>query len=294
MSDLTQTLPIPQRVVSLVPSLTESLFSLGLGHTLVGRTDYCLYPAEGVRGIPTVGGTKNPDIHKILALNPDWILANQEENTPRTVAALQAAGLPVWVSFPKTVAEAMDVLWALARRFQSGLAIQKLQVLEMSLDWAEEFTAQRETRPRYFCPIWQDTDSTHGIWWMTFNHDTYAHDLLTLLGGENCFAARQRRYPLAADLDAAVPAESAAPEETRDTRYPRVTPAEVVAAQPEIILLPSEPYAFGLADQTQVMTLLKATPAVQNGRVHLVDGSLLFWHGTRLALALKEFAGLFE
>lgn len=288
------TLPIPQRVVSLVPSLTESMVALGLGAALVGRTDYCIHPAEQVRGIPTVGGTKNPDISKILALNPDWILANQEENTPQTVAALQAAGLPVWVSFPKTVAEAMDVLWALARRFQSGMAIQKLQVLEMSLDWAEEFAAQRETRPRYFCPIWQDTDPTHGMWWMTFNNDTYAHDLLTLLGGENIFAARQRRYPLAADLGAAAPVESATLPETRDTRYPRVTPAEVIAAQPEVILLPSEPYAFGLADQAQVMKLLKETPAVQSGRVHFVDGSLLFWHGTRLANALTELPGLFE
>lgn len=286
------TLPIPKRVVSLVPSLTESMFSLGLGAALVGRTDYCIHPAEHVRNIPTVGGTKNPDIAKIIALNPDWVLANREENTPKTVAALQEAGIPVWVSFPKTVAEATDVLWTLARRFQSGLAIQKLQVLEMSIDWAEEYAAQRETHLRYFCPIWQDISSTHGLWWMTFNRDTYPHDLLKLIGGENCFAERERRYPLAVDLEAAS-VESATPHEERDTRYPRVTPAEVIAAQPEIILLPSEPYAFGLADQHQVMTLLKDTPAVQNGRVHLVDGSLLFWHGTRLANALTELPGLF-
>lgn len=286
-------LAIPQRVISLVPSLTESLFALGLGAALVGRTDYCIHPAEDVRRIPTVGGTKNPNIEQILTLKPDWVLANQEENTPRTVAALQAAGIPVWVSFPKTVPEAMDVLWALARRFQSGLAIQKLQALEISLDWIEEYAAQRESRLRYFCPIWQDEDPTHGIWWMTFNRDTYPNDLLNLLGGENVFAARQRRYPLAADLTNA-PEEPAAPHTTRDTRYPRLTPAEVITAQPEIILLPSEPYAFGIADQAKLMALLKDTPAVQNGHVHLLDGSLLFWHGTRLALALKELTGLFE
>ncbi|MER3458192.1 MAG: ABC transporter substrate-binding protein, partial [Chloroflexota bacterium] len=104
-----------ERIVSLVPSVTESLFDLGAGHKVVGRTVYCAHPAPQVNVIPAVGGTKNPDIAHILALKPDLVIANQEENRPADVAALQAAGVRVLVSFPRTVRQALDLLWELAR-----------------------------------------------------------------------------------------------------------------------------------------------------------------------------------
>ncbi len=278
----------PQRVVSLVPSLTESLFDLGFGDTVVGITDYCLYPAEAVRDLPRLGGTKNPRVADILALKPDLVLANQEENSPKTVAALREAGLSVWVTFPRTVAEAMDVLWALSRLYKRGSAVAKLQTLERVLDVVEE-TAAMQPLVSFFCPIWQERTTDGRLWWMTFNRETYSHDLLTLLGGYNVFSDRQRRYPLEADLGTMEPQ----PAPGRDTRYPRITPEEVRAAQPEMILLPSEPYAFGLLDRDQLMALLPDVPAVRNGRVHLVDGSLITWHGTRLGRALQALPPLF-
>jgi len=287
---MTTPMPIsepPRRVVSLVPSLTESLFALGFGDTLVGITDYCVHPADKLRGLPRLGGTKNPRLADILALQPDLVLANQEENTPATVQALQEAGVPVWVTFPRTVAEAMDVLWALSRLYKRGTAVARLQVLERVLDIAEEAGASRPP-VSVFCPIWQGETADGRLWWMTFNRWTYPHDLLALLGARNVFAERERRYPLEADLGAAEPH----PEAGGDTRYPRVTLEEVRAARPQVILLPSEPYAFGARERQRLRSLLPDTPAVREGRVHLVDGTLLTWHGTRLGRALQELPAL--
>ena len=104
----------PRRVVSLVPSLTESLFDLGFGDAVVGITDYCVHPAEKLEDIPRIGGPKNPRVEDIIRLHPDLVLANWEENTRQTVEALEQAGIPVWVTFPKSVRQSLDVLWALA------------------------------------------------------------------------------------------------------------------------------------------------------------------------------------
>ena len=100
----------PKRVISLVPSLTESIITLGFGGSLIGITEYCIYPADQVAAIPRVGGTKNPDIEAIKALNPDLVMVNQEENTEETIAALHAASIPLWLSLQKKPDEAMDVL----------------------------------------------------------------------------------------------------------------------------------------------------------------------------------------
>ena len=287
----------PQRVVSLVPSLTESLFDLGVGQALVGITDYCIYPAEGVAKLPRLGGTKNPRLADILALQPDLVMANWEENTRQTVEELEAQNVAVWVSFPRSVFESMEVLWKLVELFRSLTARLRVQTLELTLDWA--ISAAGEHSPvSYFCPIWYEESAPHpdplpggeGVgWWMTFNQDTYCHDLLRICGGENVFAQRQRRYPLNADLGQGAPEEA----EGRDVRYPRVTLEEIVAARPEIILLPSEPFGFSEAHRQKFGEIFKDTPAVQNERIYLVDGSLITWHGTRLARALQELPKLF-
>jgi ABC-type Fe3+-hydroxamate transport system substrate-binding protein len=284
----------PQRVVSLVPSVTGSLFDLGLGQRVVGVTDYCVYPPAAVAALPKVGGTKNPDTAQVLGLRPDLVVANWEENQRETVDTLRAAGVPVWVTFPRTVRDALDMLWALIALMEAPQAGRALDALEKSVEWAS--AAADSTPPaRVFCPIWREPATTEGPagWWMTINRDTYVHDVLRLCGGENVFANRDRRYPLAADLD---PAGSAAapidpPALGRDTRYPRVTTDEVLARAPDVILLPSEPYPFAEADLA-AFDPHPALPAVQTGRIHLVDGSALTWPGTRLALALAELPAL--
>ena len=272
----------PQRVVCLVPSLTESLFDLGLGASLVGITDYCIYPAAGVAKLPRLGGTKNPDTAKILALRPDLVIANQEENTPETVQTLESNGLKVWVNFPKTLNQSMDVLWLLVAIFQSHSAAQRLDTLQRTLDWVAAGAVEQPTW-RYFCPIWQQLE-TNPAWWMTFNRETYINDLLKLFGGINCFGDRQRRYPLQADLGQG----ESEPAAGRDTRYPRLELQEIIQANPDVIILPSEPYNFQVSNVAEMAEIFTKTKAAQNGHIFWVDGSLLTWNGTRLGKALNE------
>ncbi len=281
----------PQRVVSLVPSVTESLFALGAGERLVAVTDYCVHPAPQAARLPKVGGTKNPDLKRIIAALPDLIIANREENRKEDIEALRAEGFKVWVTFPCSVWEAIQLLWALVQVFRVPQIGQSLSVLETSWEWAN-LAAQNGTPVKAFCPVWREPSAAEGQpqWWMTINRDTYVHDILRLSGGENIFADRDRRYPLAADLGAA-PADP--PDPKRDVRYPRVTPAEVAARAPEVILLPSEPYPFTEADLS-AFDAFPEIPAVKHQRIYLVDGSLLTWHGIRLAKALAEFPAFFN
>lgn len=279
----------PQRVVSLVPSMTESLFELGFGSSLVGVTDYCIHPEAGVAGLPRVGGPKNARVEVIQALKPDLVLANREENTREIVEGLAAAGLPVWLTFPKAVRESVDDLWELARIYHSKSAALQLRLLEDSLKLVELSQADQPAR-RYFCPIWQGLEADGMLWWMTFNRDTYSSDLLSICGGENVFAGRARQYPLAANWGRALPEE---PGE-RDTRYPVVTADDVRAAMPDVILLPGEPFDFQPRHLEQMLSLFAGTPAVENRRVFRLDGTLITWYGTRLGRALSALPQTFS
>ncbi len=276
----------PRRVVSLVPSVTESLFDLNLGERLVGITDYCIYPAEQVAKLPRVGGTKNPDIARIVALRPELVIANQEENRKEDVLALQAQGIPVWVTFPRTVADAFNLLWNIMHVFDEPAMVPRVRLIEQTMDWVWRISEKRlEEHPcRVFAPIWLDP-------LMTFNGDTFTSDLLRVCGAINVFAERDRLYPLQADLGQAEPyTPDDARVQGRDTRYPRITWEEVVEAQPDMVLLPSEPFAF-TEDHISLFSQLDI-PAAHNGRILLVDGSLLTWHGTRMAYAFNTLPGL--
>jgi len=279
----------PEKVVSLVPSMTESIIELGFGSALVGVTDYCIYPKGQVEALPHLGGTKNPRVDEIIALRPDLVIANWEENTLQTVEALEAAGVRVWVIFPKTVRQALDVLWTLVGLFHNRLAAARVESMEVALDWAHK-AAQQRTPVRYFCPIWFDDKDPNKTWWMTFNQQTYSHDLLNILGCENVFAKRERYYPLDADLGLAEPEDPAG----RDQRFPRISKAELTSVDPDLILLPDEPYPFSEDHQTKLSALLPGMRSVKEGRICRLDGSLITWHGTRLAKALQIIPELIE
>jgi ABC-type Fe3+-hydroxamate transport system substrate-binding protein len=215
-------------------------------------------------------------------MKPELVIMNQEENRLEDAEALQAAGIAVWVTFPRTVREAFNLLWSIMDVFDKPDMVERVRVMEWTVDWLERM--EHEPPCRVFAPIWYDP-------LMTFNADTFAHDLLHLCGGENVFAERERQFPLKADLGQMEPL---APDDPRraghDTRYPRVTLAEVEAAQPDVILLPSEPFPFDESHIAIFSTL--DVPAARNGQIKLVDGSLLTWHGTRMARAFNTIPSL--
>jgi ABC-type Fe3+-hydroxamate transport system substrate-binding protein len=243
----------PRRIVSLVPSLTEALFALGLGARVVGVTDWCVHPA-GVAGLPKVGGTKDTDVAAVIALEPDLVIANREENTRRTVERLRAAGLAVWVTYPRTVEDAVRLLRELGRLGASRTALDGVVgPIERAIAVARAERA-RAAPSRVFCPIWRDP-------WLTIGADTYAHDLVALCGGANVFADRG------------------------DRRYPRISLDDVSAAQPEVILLPDEPYRFGDADARELARL--DVPAARHARIHCVDGTWVSWYGPRIQTAIE-------
>jgi ABC-type Fe3+-hydroxamate transport system substrate-binding protein len=257
LDDLGRTVALarpPQRVVSLVPSDTYNLVVLGAGERIVGRTTWC----EHAEGVATVGGTKDVDVDAVLALAPDLVIANQEENTRKALEAL-AASTKVFVSLPRTVAQGVAHLARLAR-------LLGLERDERARDWARRglalATAPTSSPRSAFVPIWNDP-------WMTLNDDTYGSDVLARAGVANVFGARVRRYPLAADLGKAAAVDA----HGRDVRYPRVTLDEVRACAPALLVLPDEPCAFGAADEAALHD------AVPDARVIRVSGKDLFWYG---------------
>lgn len=257
----------PRRIVSLVPSDTYTLFALGCGERVVGRTTYCDLPAEAA-AIATVGGTKDVDVDAVLALAPDLVIANQEENSRPPLERL-AERVPMLVSMPRRVPDAVAHVARLARALDVARAPAVVDLIRRGY----ELCAAPSPPPRAtaFVPIWMDP-------LMTFNADTFGADVLAAVGIGNAFDERQRLYPLAADLGKA----AAADPRGRDQRYPRVTVAEVAARAPALVVLPDEPHAFSPADRAALAA------AVPEARQVDVSGRDLFWYGAWTIEALPR------
>ncbi len=270
----------PQRVVSLVPSDTLSVIALGAGARLVGRTRYC----EPLPDVPIVGGTKDVDVEAVARLEPDLVLANQEENSRAQVEELIRRQLNVYVSFPKTVAQGFAHLARLAKILESGAELVRrgyaaLAPAELS---GKRLAPRPPGRPlRAFVPIWMDP-------LMTIGGETFTSDALRVAGAKNVFADRVRRYPLAADLRG----QPAVDPGERDVRYPRVTLDEVVAWAPEIVLLPDEPHPFSEQD-AEVFRALDL-PAARAGKVRLCGGRDLTWYGAQSVEGIGRLRALID
>ncbi len=172
----------PRRIISIVPSLTEAL-ALSAPGALVGATDWCSHPPE--LDVARIGGTKNPGVEAIVALTPDLVIANAEENRADDVAALRAAGLQVWVTDIRTVDQALESISRLLDAIDAPLC-----------DWLDEARARwnglpditRPDRKQAVIPIWRKP-------WMHVGSDTYAGDVLRRLGVDNVLAHSSERYP---------------------------------------------------------------------------------------------------
>ncbi|MEO8432532.1 MAG: helical backbone metal receptor [Acidobacteriota bacterium] len=248
-------MPAPSRIVSLCPSITETLVSLGARRRLVGATRFCVRPEGLLWGLPRIGGTKDPDIPRILDLKPDLVFANQEENRLEDVRALESAGIDVDVTFPRTVAEVPAAIRAWGRRLDAdGDADALAGRIE-----AEHERLERTPAPApflYACWIWKDP-------WMTVSDDTYVADLLRLAGGVNVYAREE-------------------------VRYPATTPEESLARGADVHFFPSEPYPFRPEKHAAL-----AQQLFGEARVRLfLPGDDLTWHGVRTASGLARMSGL--
>ncbi|MFE3450543.1 helical backbone metal receptor [Nonomuraea sp. NPDC059194] len=210
------------RIVSLVPSLTESVAATG---KLVGATDWCSHPAD--LDVTRVRGTKNPDLDRIVALEPDVVLANAEENREADLQALRQAGLAVWVTRIETVEAAFT---SLARMFEHACRSPEpawLGRARQAWDFPEP-----EVRRTAIIPIWRRP-------WMVVGRDTFTGDVLRRLGVDNLYADHAERYP-------------------------KIPLDELVAQDADLVVLPDEPYAFNEHDGPECFA---ARSALVSGRL---------------------------
>lgn len=250
----------PERIVSLVPSITETLFAFGLRDQIVGVTTYCTEPEAEVVQKKKVGGTKKPHLEEILELDPDLVILNAEENRKEDAQYLESWGLTLYVTFPKTVAEGIEMMWVLAEL--TGTLTTAKSVIQPVEEAYREIQSITRTNPpvKVFCPIWKKP-------YMSFNSDTYLDSLITLCGGQNLF-------------------------KNKINRYFKITLEEVIQGNPEVILLPDEPYKFSETDLADFQNFQNLS-AVKTQRIYLIDGKLLCWYGPRTREGLLTLQRLF-
>jgi ABC-type Fe3+-hydroxamate transport system substrate-binding protein len=242
-----------RRIVSLAPSLTETLCALGGRQYLAGCTAFCIRPAGLFKDplVSVVGGTKTLMKERILGLNPDLLMFNLEENTLSDIDYFKPR-VECFIDGTRTLDEGLRGILEVGALIGAGnLADTLYQDGQSRLNAIRARVAERDAtgapRPKLFYAIWREP-------WMTANHDTFIHDHLCALGAENVFA------------------------QEASSRYPVVTMEQIRAAAPDIVWLPSEPYRFK-AKHAAEFSNLKDLPAAQYGRVELTDGDAACWFG---------------
>ncbi len=246
------------RIVSLVPSLTELLFDLGLGDRVVGRTGFCVHPRAALRAVPKVGGTKDVKLERIRELAPTHVLVNMDENRRETVDALAAFVPHIVVTHPNTPQDNLALFALLGGLFGVEEAGARLaDDLRAALD---EAAALRATLPdeRVLYLIWREP-------WMTIARDTYIAATLEAVGWH------------------ALPAVEGG--ETGAARYPAFDWDASWMPEVERVLLSTEPYRFR-AEHLPEVERLASRPAL------LVDGEMVSWYGSRAAMGLRWLCAL--
>jgi ABC-type Fe3+-hydroxamate transport system substrate-binding protein len=195
--------------VSLVPSLTEAV-AVSVPGALVGATDWCSHPAD--LDVVRIGGTKNPEIDRIVRLAPDLVVANEEENREPDLAALREAGVEVLVTEVRDVPGAFRELERVLSA--CGAAVRPRWLGEAEAAWQRLPVPDRRTTA--IVPVWRRP-------WMVVGRDTFAGDVLARLGVDNVYAHHEDRYP-------------------------RIPLPELLAAAAELVVLPDEPYRFTADD----------------------------------------------
>jgi iron complex transport system substrate-binding protein len=236
------------RIVSLCPSLTELVFDLGRGAELVGRTKFCIHPVGAVDAVERLGGTKNPRIDRIVALAPDLVLMNEEENRREDADALAAAGVRCHTSFPRDAADTAAMVRSIGAALGTPATNERAEAIAADIERRTARVvagARGRAAVRWAYLIWRNP-------YMAVNGSTFVDALLSQAGGENVF----RDHP---------------------DRYPAVSVAELAAADPALVLLSTEPFPF----QPRHVDELASASGLPHERFRIVDGELLSWHGSR-------------
>lgn len=234
------------RIVSLVPSITELLCDLGLAPQLVGRTGFCIHPADTVRAIAKIGGTKDVNLEKIRALAPTHLIVNVDENQKPTVDALAAFIPHLIVTHPLAPRDNPALYRLLGGIFNATAQAERL-CAEFELALAALATCKTGPPQTVLYCIWQDP-------WMTVSKDTYIANMLAEIGWRSWQSPKPERYPVF---------------EWSDALLQRI----------DRVLLSSEPYRFTDAH-------VDALERQIGKPVQLVDGELLSWYGSRAVAGL--------
>ncbi len=242
----------PQRIVSLVPSQTELLFDLGLEKQIVGITKFCIHPREKCKQKTKVGGTKKFNFETIAALHPDLIIGNKEENYQEGIEQL-AQHYPVWMSDIFDLQDAQRMMQEVGKiTHTKALANELMQEVQQGFESLEQLaTNTKPLRVAYF--IWRNP-------MMGVGSDTFIHEMIQCCGWQNVLG--------------------------ETTRYPEITPEQLQALQPDLILLSSEPYPF---KDKHIQEFQALCPGA---KILLVDGEMFSWYGSRLRWAPNYFRQL--
>ena len=243
------------RIVSLVPSITELLFELGLGDRVVGRTGFCVHPRPAVRDVPKVGGTKDVKLDALRALAPTHVIVNIDENEASTVAEMRAFVPHVVVTHPNAPEDNLALYALLGELFGAAARAD-----ELAAELRREVAACRGhpwPHERVLYLIWRDP-------WMTVAADTYIARTLAAVGW---------------DVTTAAGGWAGA------GRYPRIDDIAAAARTVDRVLLSTEPYYFTAFD---VATLQSQVPTP----VMLIDAEMTSWYGSRAIRGLAYLRDL--
>ncbi|MBH9577344.1 helical backbone metal receptor [Inhella proteolytica] len=251
----------PVRIASLVPSATELLCALGLRPWLVARTGFCIHPREQVADLPKVGGTKDVNLPRLLALQPSHVVLNVDENLRELADSLreQAPQAELIVTHPCGPEDVPALIRQLSAPFAAlpGVAA-RAAALQADLSQALVETPSTATRSVLYL-IWRQP-------WMTVARDTYIARLLAHAGWR--------------------PEPAVEGGASGAARYPELAADAPLWRQVDEVWLSSEPYRFGEAHLAEVQTL------APQARVRLVDGELCSWWGARTAAGLRYLRAL--
>ena len=258
------------RIVSLVPSVTELLFALGIGDRLAGRTGFCIHPKDSIKTVPKVGGTKSVNIERVRELAPTHLIVNIDENEKSTVEQLAKFVPNVIVTHPLGPLDNLPLYRLLGGIFdRESRAAELCEVFQKACSNAVRACAELP-RERVLYLIWKSP-------WMTVSRDTYISRTLAAVGWDT------------------VEIEST-------ERYPKFILTPELLANVDRVLMPSEPYAFREHHLDEMQRLLAAasndfipTAMVEFDspvKVSLIDGEMTSWYGSRAIEGMKYLSRL--